>query len=402
MRKILSNVRFEQYPSKTPIKVICGPRKVGKTTSVKALITKSDIYYKFEHRKRDQIKVLSALIFQADKEKKSCIYIDNVHKINDWWDVIGYYNLVFPDIAIIVISSSKSAIYGALKSGVTNESNLFHVTHWNFKEANDTFKIDLKTYVEFGCYPDGFPKLPNFQKWKDFIINDIVQESINEELAQLATTTKKKFLKNLLKLCVKYPAQVLSYKKIREEILGIGSFKKAQKLFQHLQSANLVSIVPSFSYIKSPTKQSNPKIVIHDNGLIRAFEELCERPLNPIRYEYYVKNAVGARLLEAGLQVYYWARNKNYVDFIARDKKGMLYAICAFDHVPHTHELEGLRYFYKKNAGVHPLVVISDDVYNEKYIYEFEALKLSDVLSIDSNNYRILEGHRDFYKEMLF
>jgi len=77
-------------------------------------------------------------------------------------------------------------------------------------------------------------------------------------------------------------------------------------------------VTPLQKYSPQPirVRKSSPKLIVHDNALVRAFERPVSRALSPEKLGRYFENSVIARFIEAGWETYYWKSRDLEVDAV--------------------------------------------------------------------------------------
>jgi predicted AAA+ superfamily ATPase len=136
-----------------------------------------------------------------------------------------------------------------------------------------------------------------------------------------------------------------------------GSVPTIQNYLTLLGQAFLVTGVNKFSANIIREKKSSPKLIVHDNGLARAFTRPVEAPLPPEIFGYYFENAVGSRFIEAGWDVFYWKHGKSEVDFVVHGPGGERLAIEVKSGATTESELAGLKVFCGENKDYEPVLI---------------------------------------------
>jgi uncharacterized protein len=127
-----------------------------------------------------------------------------------------------------------------------------------------------------------------------------------------------------------------------------------QNYLHLLSSAFLVSGIQKYTSQEFRSRKSSPKIIVHDNALLRAFER---GSLGPEKFGRYFENAVGARFIEAGWNTYYWSDRDQEVDFVVVGPKNEKWAVEVKSSDVNEKDLSSLRAFVKKNKKFEPILV---------------------------------------------
>lgn len=158
-------------------------------------------------------------------------------------------------------------------------------------------------------------------------------------------------------LCTQLPAQIVSINKLLGKLQDRGAIATIQHYINLLNAAFLVSSVQKFSESGFRTKSSSPKIIVHDNALLKAFERPINKRLENPKLGQYFENAIGARLIEAGWDTYYWKDRDFEVDFVVHGPQGEKWAIEVKSGQIDASELNGLKVFCKRHIGYQPCLV---------------------------------------------
>ena len=125
------------------------------------------------------------------------------------------------------------------------------------------------------------------------------------------------------------------------------------------------------------SKKSSPKIIVHDNALVRAFERPVGSSLAPERLGHYFENAIGARLIESGWEVYYWRERDLEVDFVALGPDGEKWAIeVKFGNITEK-DLKGIRKFCERHPDFEPCCVL----FSKQDLPDIKILSGEEILS---------------------
>jgi predicted AAA+ superfamily ATPase len=347
--QILGRIR-EIHPK---IQVILGPRQVGKTTAIRqALEELESTDAVFETA--DSPTPLSAYRIQewwaqALDRRSRILVIDEIQKIPGWAEEIKRLWDREP-LKLVLSGSAAFALEKNLRESLAGRYELIRAEHWNFAEARALFQTSLREFVELGCYPGAMEYRADLPRWGSYIRDSIVEPVIGRDLLQLHPIDHPALLRQLFGLCTSLPAQIVSIHKLQGHLQDRGAIATLQHYLDLLGQSFLVSGVQKFSTQAIRTRRSSPKIIVHDNALLRAFERPIESVLTPERFGRYFENAIGARLIEAGWDVYYWSERDLEVDFVVHSPSGEKWAIEVKSAKFGAKDLAGI----KKFCGLHP------------------------------------------------
>jgi predicted AAA+ superfamily ATPase len=284
--------------------------------------------------------------------------IDEVQKISGWsevikrrWDELPYA------LKVVLTGSSALLLEKGLSETLAGRFELIRATHWSYGEARDAFGLDVSKYIEFGCYPGSMHLLHDITRWSSYIRDSIVESVIGRDLLMLHPVNNPALLRQVFGLAAGMPASLISLQKMMGQLQQKGSIPTIQNYLTLLGQAFLVTGVNKFSANVIREKKSSPKLIIHDNGLARAFTRPVESPLTPEVFGRYFENVVGARLIEAGWDVFYWKHGKAEVDFVVQGPQGERLAIEVKSGPTTESELAGLKVFCGENKDYEPVLI---------------------------------------------
>lgn len=313
------------------IHVILGPRQVGKTTFVQNELNKIS-EKKYLYVSADE--VLHAdhewieLQWQTalDKGLNTLLVIDEVQKIPDWsssvkklWDAQKVKQK--SQLRLIVLGSSSLHIQQGLTESLAGRFVLHRAFHWNLAETNEIYKMTLPEYMKFGGYPGSYPFIENEREWRQYIQSSIVDTVIGKDILQLAKVNKPALFRQTFSLLSSYPAQEISYNKLLGQLQDKGNIDMVKYYIELYEGAYLFKAIHKFSTNHLMKKGSSPKII----------------PLCPALIDFEIKNdkdeqgrifesIIGADLLRAGFDIFYWRDGNSEVDYVLRHK-GKIIAI---------------------------------------------------------------------------
>lgn len=346
---------------KTPlIQVLIGPRQVGKTTAIQQVLQGRGLYESADSPVPLSANVIESWWKQALKTTDKILVIDEVQKISGWseilkklWDQSSEQNRP----KVIVSGSAALGIEKNLKESLAGRYELLKAEHWNFEEAHRVFKVQIQDFIEFGCYPGSQKFRSDVIRWGEYIRDAIIEPAIGRDILQVHPIENPALMKQLFALCASMPAAIISLQKLVGQLQDSGAIATVQKYLELLQASFLVSPVMKYTQTPLRTRQSSPKIIIHDNALIRAVRRPMQSPLSAEEKGWYFENAVGARLIESGSDVYYWKERDYEVDFVIHTPQGEKLAIEVKSSSTSLKELCGLLEFCKKNPEFKPCLV---------------------------------------------
>jgi len=360
------------------IQVLVGPRQIGKTTTLQAVFKNQGIY----HTADSPVPTASTEIERWWKEAESLenplLAIDEIQKVANWPETVKWLWDKSENFKLVLTGSSSLLVEKGLKESLAGRFELIRGEHWNYSEAKKVFDLSLDDFVCFGCYPGSVDFLDDVNRWSQFIRDGIVEPVIGRDLLQLRPVNNPALLRQVFGLAAAYPAQVISLQKIQGQLQSKGAVTTIQNYLELLAQAFIVTPVQKYSPFAIRTRKSSPKLIIHDNALVRAFERPPTQELSPKRKGCYFENAVIARLIEAGWEVYYWKHRDLEVDAVVISPENEHLAI-EIKSVPTTsQQLKGLSTFCEQYPDFEPCLVSLADQAMEGV----RTLPVADILSL--------------------
>jgi predicted AAA+ superfamily ATPase len=368
------------------IQVLVGPRQVGKTTAIKQIFSNRGIYFSADSPVPLNSNEIESLWSKALALPEPLLAIDEIQKIEGWSEAVKkLWDAKTQPVKLVLLGSAALAIEKHLKESLAGRYELIRVEHWNFIEAQSAFKFSLDEFLEFGCYPGSMTLLPDRDRWGLYIRDSIVEPAIGRDILQLHPVENPSLLRQVFSICVGHPAQIVSLNKLQGMIQDRGAMATLQIYLELLSFGFLVTGVQKFTMNVMRTRASPPKLIVHDNGLIRAFERPISETPKHDRMGHYLENAVGARFIEAGWETYYWKDKTHEVDFIVLGPGGEKWAVEVKSGVPTPGELKGLAYFCRQHPDFKACVVCPQTLNIEGILW----LSVDQVLSLSRQNSKV-------------
>ncbi len=346
-KKLIESRLREKAPL---IQVLIGPRQVGKTTAIQQIFADRGVYFSADSPTPLPAQEIEILWDRALLLPEPLLAIDEIQKIVNWSEAIKkLWDKKKQPIKLVLLGSAALAIERDLKESLAGRYELIRIEHWNLAEAQAAFSFSFMDFLEFGCYPGSNFLLKDKNRWGAYIRDSIVEPAIGRDILQLHPVDNPALLRQVFSICVGHPAQIVSLNKLQGMLQDRGALATLQTYLQLLSFGFLVTGVQKFTMNALRTRSSPPKLIVHDNALIRAFERPIDQTPSQERLGFYLENAVGARFIEAGWETYYWKDKSHEVDFIVLGPKGEKYAVEVKLGVPKKTDLKGLFYFCRQH-----------------------------------------------------
>lgn len=361
------------------IQIVIGPRQVGKTTAVKGALANRGIYFSADSPTLIPLSVISECWNDAANSKDSILAIDEIQKIPRWNEEVKRLWDNGPKLKKVILTGSASLlIEKGLSESLAGRFEIIHAEHWNVEEANSIFQRSLESFIEFGCYPGADQFLNNIERWSAYIRDSIVEPAIGRDILQLHPIENPALLREILGVATSLPAQIVSLQKIQGQLQSKGAVATVSTYLNILSKAFLISGIQKYTPNSFTSRQSSPKIIVHENAIIRAFERPVSEKISNDKFGRYLENAIGARFVEAGWDVFYWRERTLEVDYVVIGPNNEHWAIEVKSGEYSVKELSGLRRFCLLYPQFSPRVV----ALKPKKVSAVEEISAMEILSL--------------------
>ena len=360
-RKLIQLLKHRLAEKAPLIQVVLGPRQVGKTTALLGALQRKAELQNADYPTPLPSSVIEEWWHKALASPAKILAIDEVQKILGWTEVLKKLWDGSADsrpLKVIVTGSSALLVEKGLKETLAGRYELIRAEHWNYQEAKDVFKLSLRTFIEFGCYPGSIPLLrQDIARWGQYFRDSIVDPALGRDLLQLHPVEHPALLRQLFGISVSLPAQVVSLQKLQGQLQGKGTLPTLQHYLKLLGDAFLISGIDKYSPSGLRAKKSSPKLIVHDNALLRAFTRPIGEKISSEMQGRYFENCIGARFIEAGWDTYYWKDRDLEVDFVVIGPQNEKWAVEVKSAPASETELRGLKKFISLFPEFKPFLI---------------------------------------------
>lgn len=366
------------------IQILSGPRQVGKSSMIEQFLK----LYKYayvsvtadEQPNTDSNWLNSTwdLVRLKLKESNSSevlLVIDEIQKVIDWstavkanWEKDNREGL---KIKVILLGSSRLLIQEGLNESLMGRYELIYVPHWTYSEMHEAFGISPQQFAWFGAYPGAAELINDEQRWKNYVLNSLIEPSISKDILQLTRVDKPALLKSVFELASTYSSEILSYNKMLAQLQNAGNTTTLAHYLQLLDSAGLVGGLDKFSKTIIKQRLSSPKLQVHNTAFISALSKMTfqEAIARPDKWGRIIESVVGAHLLnhtrEKGSKLYYWREANDEVDFVFEFKNKTIAIEVKTGDKKYT---KGLSNFIKKFNPDKTFIVANNSLTWEEFI----------------------------------
>jgi len=321
--KIVSLLKSRLTEKKPLIQVILGPRQVGKTTAVQQFILKN-------HRALPALYVSaegvdSSLWIEAQWQEaqfgNKILIIDEIQKIPNWSEMVKKLwdqdkNKKRP-IKCVLLGSSSLSLNKGLTESLTGRFETIQMYHWGFSDTIKLEKMSLENFFLYGGYPGSYRYLKDLKRWSEYMAGSIVETVIGKDILTQAQVRSPALFRQSFYLFAGHPAQVVSYNKLLGQLQDKGNIDLIKYYAELFEAAFLFKFIHKFTNNELRKNISSPKIIPMAPALSIFFRI---HSLGSEDHGRIFEACVGAELIKAGLDVFYWADNKYEVDFVVRHK----------------------------------------------------------------------------------
>ena len=341
--------RLAEAPSR--IIALFGPRQTGKTTIVRQALRQVEQPYRYaavdepdspafrvpppapeagfprlEPRNTEWlVRTWEAARRAAERSPTGFVLaIDEVQKIPRWSETVkGLWDADRAGgcfLHVIILGSSPLLMQSGLTESLAGRFEPVRVTHWSFPEMADAFGFDPPAYLYFGGYPGAASLVRDPPRWRDYILQALIEPNIERDLLSMTRVDKPALLKRLFEVGAAASGQILSYTKLLGQLQDAGNTTTLARYLDLLSGAGLLTGLPK--YASRPHRRgSSPKLNVLNTALMTAGSGygFAEARADRTFWGRIVESAAGAHLCNTAtpdMGVYYWRDGPYEVDFV--------------------------------------------------------------------------------------
>jgi predicted AAA+ superfamily ATPase len=312
---------------KRQIIVICGLRRVGKSTLMYQLIQhliksgvqpSSILYFSFD-KKVGEIKeildIYSKLTEKDYEKEKIFVFLDEIYKLKNWHSELKLLYDALPNIKFIVSGSASLKIEKEARTELAGRAFYVEVKPLSFKEFFELkFKTELKNIkiwedklrINFPIFlKKSFPEIIDFESDSAM---EYVKELVLDKIlfSDFPTTFKNvdiELLKTLAELFLSNPGMYLNIESLSKDLK-----KSKNDIIFHIKLLEL-------GYIIRIVKNYRGSVISASRKLRKVY------PYHPSLIQATFKDVEESKLVECFVRAYldsefYWRKNGREVDFV--------------------------------------------------------------------------------------
>jgi predicted AAA+ superfamily ATPase len=363
------------------IQVLAGPRQAGKTTLARQLLDELDQpgHYASADDPAGRDAAWVAAQWEIGREQArqggrggALLVLDEVQKVGGWSEVVKRLwdedTAAGSSLRVFLLGSAPLLVQQGLSESLAGRFELIRVPHWSFAEMQAAFQWDLDRFLFFGGYPGAAPLVDDEDRWRRYILDSLVETTLSRDILLLTRVDKPALLRQLFRLACDYSGQVLSYTKMLGQLHDAGNTTTLAHYLRLLAGAGMVSGLSKFSGSRVRQRSSSPKLLVRNTALMSATSGLSfdQAAQDADFWGRLVESAVGAHLVNAEIDCFYWRERNREVDFVGRAGR----AVVAIEVTSGRRKssLPGLATFVREHAAARPLLVGGQGVGVEDFL----------------------------------
>lgn len=316
------------------IQVLAGPRQVGKTTLARQVMGEAGIVSHYaaadEPTLRDRIWLEQQWETGRQRAREQAagaiLVLDEIQKVSGWseavkrlWDEDTLAGLA---LKVMLLGSAPLLVQPGLTESLAGRFEVVPIPHWAFAEMREAFGWTVDQYVFFGGYPGSAPLVGEPDRWRNYIVNALIETTISRDILLMTRVDKPVLLRRLFQLGCAYSGQILSYQKMLGQLQDAGNTVTLAHYLELLQGAGMVMGLAKYARGQVRQRGSSPKLQVLNTALMsaqggRTFEATRN---DGDGWGRYVETCIGAHLVNSsvgtGIEVTYWRERNREVDFV--------------------------------------------------------------------------------------
>ncbi|MCK4506376.1 MAG: ATP-binding protein [Candidatus Aegiribacteria sp.] len=366
--------RIEPFLRKPLVKVLTGMRRTGKTSIMRLLARRSDIYqnvcfidkedYSFDHIRNYHHLMEEVEARIPDDVKSVLLLIDEVQEIEHWEKAVVSL-IKWPELDVVVSGSNAALLSGELASLLTGrciEIEVNTLSYPEYKEFSGN-ETDFQEYLRFG----GLPGLHQFSRDPEVFIRyleSVFDSVLLRDIVQRYNIRNVQLLRRICAFVFDNVGNILSAKKIvdffKSQRISMG-LETVLNYLSHMEDAYLIHRVGRYDIKGKRHLELGAKYFVNDLGIRNAFIGYREADISGL-----LENLVFLELHRRGYRLSIGGTGGYEIDFVA-EKSGELeyYQVAYLLASPETverefHSLELIKDNYPKT------VISMDEMYPDR------------------------------------
>ncbi|MFN8622704.1 MAG: ATP-binding protein [Chloroflexota bacterium] len=321
------------------IQVVAGPRQVGKSTLVRQVI--ADLALPVHAVSADDPGLRDRAWLEAQWQvartlaggASAVLVLDEIQKIPSWsetvkrlWDEDA---VAGRGLRVILLASSPLLVRDGLTESLAGRFEVTRLGHWSYAEMHAAFGWDLDRFLFFGGYPGAAPLVDDPDRWRDYLLDSLIETTISRDILLLTRVDKPALLRQLFRYGADYSGQIVSYQKLVGQLQDAGNTTTLAHYLELLRGSGLLAGLQKHAGSRLRQRASSPKLLMLDTGLMTSMARL-DRGAARADADFWgrlVETAVGAHLMNTAgrdTEVTWWREGDREVDFVVSNRERLL------------------------------------------------------------------------------
>ena len=353
-------------PAPGRIQVLSGPRQVGKTTLLLELARTlpNAVYHAVDAPEASMPGWWEGIWRDVQwrlKDGPAVVLLDEIQYLGRWDRLVKSMSDQIQRekwrVNVALSGSSALLVGRGLKETMAGRFEQLRLLHWSAGDLQTAFGLaDDEAFdclVRRGGYPGSFGLRGEPERWRAYLRDSIIEPAIGRDILMMEPVRKPALLRQLFFVCLGHPAEIISLQKLVGELHAAGALETVAHYLEVLEQAYLVAGLEKYSTRMIRRRAAPPKIVVLNNGLMAALEDVSEQHW---RWGAWVENACLAQAWNRGQQVYYWREEPLEVDGVLVGSWGR-WAVEVKTGQFTLRDLGGLLEFCRRYSDFRPLVL---------------------------------------------
>lgn len=317
-------------PESNLIKVLLGPRQVGKTTAVQQIADTWNGPVIFETADLPVTPTSEWITAQWQKaraadSRMTLLALDEIQKIPNWSSVVKI--LIDEErrrksgLRVVLLGSASWSIQQGLGDTLAGRFEVTRAHHWTFNECKELFGWGLRDFLKFGGYPVPAQFIQDKKRWQRFILDSIIEPMLSKDILPLKNVAKPALFRQAFGLAMSCPAQEIALHKMLGQLQENGNSTTIKNYLNMMSSGYSMRQLEKFSTRPLSKKSSSPKLIPLCSALVHAFVDPDDVDTDANWRGRIFENAVGSHLLTEFDDVCYWRDSNAEVDFVVKIDK---------------------------------------------------------------------------------
>jgi predicted AAA+ superfamily ATPase len=338
------------------IQVVAGPRQVGKTTMVQAVVEAAGLPHIFASADEPTLHNeawiaqqwdAARLLAPAKSTASVVLILDEIQKIPAWSEIVKRLwdedTRARRPVKVVLLGSAPLLISRGLSESLAGRFELIHLRHWGLADMRAAFGWSVEEFIYYGGYPGAAPLISDPARWARYVMDSLIETTISRDVLLLARVDKPALLRQLFELGCRYSGQVLSFTKMLGQLQDAGNATTLSHYLDLLAGAGMLTGLQKYAGDAARSRGSIPKLQVFNTGLISAQSglTLAEARAEPNTWGRLVESAVGAHLANAAAtaacELFYWRERNHEVDFVLLSRRRLVAIEVKSGRTPTAH-----------------------------------------------------------------